>query len=44
MRTVRLLAQLTRQVALVQYPSLTRSAVRHIELVPIGRHSGCCWC
>jgi heat-inducible transcriptional repressor len=36
MRTVRLLAQLTRQVALVQYPSLTRSAVRHIELVPIG--------
>ncbi len=35
MRTVRLLAQLTRQVALVQYPSLTRSAVRHIELVPV---------
>ena len=35
MRTVRLLAQLTRQVALVQYPSLTRAAVRHIELVPI---------
>ncbi len=34
-RTVRLLAQLTRQVALVQYPSLTRSAVRHIELVPM---------
>src|SRR5262245_4095464 len=27
LRTVRLLAQLTRQVALVQYPSLTRSAV-----------------
>ena len=35
MRTVRLLAQLTRQVAMVQYPSLTRSAVRHIELVPL---------
>ena len=35
MRTVRLLAQLTRQVAVVQYPSLTRSAVRHIELVPM---------
>src|SRR5689334_5249082 len=35
LRTVRLLAQLTRQVALVQYPSLTRSAVRHIELVPM---------
>ncbi len=34
-RTVRLLAQLTRQVAVVQYPSLTRSCVRHLELVPI---------
>src|SRR6266487_3957180 len=33
-RTVRLLAQLTRQVAVVQYPSLTRAAIRHIELVP----------
>jgi heat-inducible transcriptional repressor len=33
MRTVRLLVQLTRQVAVVQYPSLTRSAIRHIELV-----------
>jgi heat-inducible transcriptional repressor len=36
-RTVRLLASLTHQVAVVQYPSLTRSAVRHIELVPMGR-------
>ena len=35
-RTVRLLASLTRQVAVVQYPSLTRSSVRHIELVPLG--------
>jgi heat-inducible transcriptional repressor len=35
-RTVRLLAQLTRQVAVVQYPSLTRSTVRHVELVPVG--------
>jgi heat-inducible transcriptional repressor len=35
LRTVRLLAQLTRQVALVQYPSLNRSTVRHIELVPV---------
>jgi heat-inducible transcriptional repressor len=35
MRTVRLLAQLTRQVAVVQYPSLTRSAIRHVELVPL---------
>jgi heat-inducible transcriptional repressor len=34
-RTVRLLAQLTRQVAVVQYPSLTRSCVRHLELVPV---------
>lgn len=34
-RAVRLLAQLTRQVAMVQYPSLARSSVRHLELVPI---------
>jgi heat-inducible transcriptional repressor len=34
-RTVRLLAQLTRQVAVVQYPSLIRSSVRHLELVPL---------
>ncbi len=34
-RTVRLLAQLTRQVAVVQYPSLSRSAVRHVELVSL---------
>jgi len=37
-RTVRLLASLTRQVAVVQYPSLSRSSVRHVELVPIGGH------
>lgn len=35
-RTVRLLAQLTRQAAVVQYPSLTRSTVQHIELVSLG--------
>ena len=35
-RTVRLLASLTRQVAVMQYPSLSRSSVRHIELVPLG--------
>ena len=35
-RTVRLLSQLTKQVALVQYPSLGRSTVRHIELVSSG--------
>ena len=34
-RTVRLLATLTKQVAVVQYPSLTRSTVRHVELVPM---------
>ena len=34
-RTVRLLASLTQQVAVVQYPSLSRSSVRHVELVPI---------
>jgi heat-inducible transcriptional repressor len=34
-RTVRVLAQLTNQVAIVQYPSLTRSTVRHIEIVPL---------
>jgi heat-inducible transcriptional repressor len=35
-RSVRLLAQLTQQVAVVQYPSLRRSAMRHLELVPVG--------
>jgi heat-inducible transcriptional repressor len=34
-RTVRLLSQITRQVAVVQYPSLSRSSVRHVELVAI---------
>lgn len=34
-RTVRLLAQLTHQVAVVQYPSLNRSSVRHLELVSL---------
>jgi heat-inducible transcriptional repressor len=37
-RSVRLLSQLTRQVALVQYPSLTSSAVRHVELVSLSEH------
>ncbi len=32
-RSVRLLAQLTRQIAVVQYPLITRSTIRHIELV-----------
>ncbi|MDQ4086244.1 MAG: heat-inducible transcriptional repressor HrcA [Actinomycetota bacterium] len=34
-RTVRMLAQLTRQVAIVQYPTLSRSTVRHVELVTL---------
>lgn len=34
-RSVRLLAQLTRQVAVVQYPTLTRSTIRHVEVVLI---------
>jgi heat-inducible transcriptional repressor len=34
-RSVKLLATLTRQVAVVQYPSLSRSTVRHVELVPL---------
>jgi heat-inducible transcriptional repressor len=34
-RSVRLLAQLTRQVAVVQYPTLSRSTVRHIEVVAL---------
>ncbi|OIQ68806.1 heat-inducible transcription repressor HrcA [mine drainage metagenome] len=34
-RTVRLLAQLTHNVAVVQYPSLVRSTLRHIELVSL---------
>lgn len=34
-RTVRLLSSLTQQVAMVQYPSLSRSRVQHIELVPV---------
>lgn len=34
-RTVRLLAQLTHQLAVVQYPSHRRSGVRHLEIVPV---------
>ena len=35
-RTARSLAQLTNTLAVVQYPSLGRSSVRHIELIPLG--------
>ncbi|KQM15315.1 HrcA family transcriptional regulator [Plantibacter sp. Leaf171] len=34
-RTVRLLSQLTNQVALVQYPMFSRARVRHLELVSV---------
>ena len=34
-RGVRLLAQLTRQVAVVQYPTLSSSSVRHLEVVAL---------
>ena len=34
-RTVRLLSQLTHQVALVQYPSLAMARVRHVEIVEL---------
>jgi heat-inducible transcriptional repressor len=34
-RAVRSLAQLTRNVAVVQYPSLSRSRVRHLEIVSL---------
>lgn len=35
-RTVRLLAQLTHQVAVIQYPVRTGITVRHVELVDVG--------
>lgn len=34
-RAVRLLAQLTRQVAVVQYPTLSTSMVRHLEVIAL---------
>ncbi|UDY24829.1 heat-inducible transcriptional repressor HrcA [Nocardioides sp. Kera G14] len=34
-RSVRLLSQLTHQVAIVQYPTLSRSTVRHVELISL---------
>lgn len=35
-RTVRILASLTHQLAVVQYPSLRRSGLRHLEIVELG--------
>ncbi|KAA9395036.1 heat-inducible transcriptional repressor HrcA [Kocuria coralli] len=37
-RTVRLLAQLTHQVAVVQYPTVKATTVRHVELVRMDEH------
>lgn len=41
-RTVRLLSQLTNQVAIVQYPTLGATRVRHVELVPVGNRRVLC--
>ena len=37
-RSVRVLSQLTRQVAVMQYPTLSRSTVRHVEVVSLAPH------
>lgn len=37
-RAVRLLSQLTNQVAILQYPSLSTARVRHVELLPLSPH------
>ena len=44
-RTVRLLAQLTRQVAIVQYPVLSSMVIRHVEVLRLGADRGqdCTW-
>ncbi|MDN5570970.1 MAG: heat-inducible transcriptional repressor HrcA, partial [Propionibacteriaceae bacterium] len=39
-RTVALLAQVTRQVAIVQYPVLTSSTIRHVEIIRLGGDRG----
>lgn len=38
-RTARILAQLTRQLAVVQYPRASRRGLRHIELIPVSEHN-----
>lgn len=35
-RTAKLLSHLTNQVAIVQYPTLVKASVQHIEIVPVG--------
>ncbi|MCB0910908.1 MAG: heat-inducible transcriptional repressor HrcA [Propionibacteriaceae bacterium] len=39
-RTVRLLAQITRQVAIVQYPILSSATIRHLEIVTLSPERG----
>ncbi|HQY99274.1 MAG TPA: heat-inducible transcriptional repressor HrcA [Propionicimonas sp.] len=39
-RTVRLLAQITQQVAIVQYPVLSSATIRHIEIVTLTPERG----
>ena len=39
-RAVRLLAQITQQVAIVQYPALSSATVRHIEVVLLNAERG----
>ncbi|MFZ1410653.1 MAG: heat-inducible transcriptional repressor HrcA [Micropruina sp.] len=39
-RTVRLLAQITHQVAIVQYPVLSSATVRHVDIVPLHGERG----
>jgi heat-inducible transcriptional repressor len=41
-RTVRLLSQLTNQVAVVQYPSFRRAIVKHLELIAVGDNRVLC--
>lgn len=41
-RTVRMLAQLTNQVAVVQYPRLGGTTVRHVDLVALGEDRVLC--
>ena len=41
-RTVRLLSQLTQQVAIIQYPTLGTTKLRRVELVPLGNRRVLC--
>ena len=36
-RTTKVLSQLTKQAAIVQYPSLSKTAIRHVEIVKVGQ-------